>query len=112
MRVSFESKEERDAVAARALTPVTVERSKSEMQARRSLLIRMLASTKKHQRYADIKPRITTHPFQISVDEVMAMHIRQTLGDIHKLNASAKAAWPKQCIYIQARRGSRRDSSE
>ena len=44
MAVSSESKEERDTEAgARVLAPVTVERSKSDMHARRSLLIKMLA---------------------------------------------------------------------
>ena len=44
MIVLFESKEESDAEAApRVLAPVTVERSKSEMHARPSWLIRMLA---------------------------------------------------------------------
>jgi len=53
MSVSFESKEVRDAdEAARPLTPVIVESPKSEMQARRSLLIRMLALEKPYQKYA------------------------------------------------------------
>jgi len=85
MAVSFESKEERDPVWV--ITPVIVERPKSEMQARRSLLIRMLALTKGRQRHAGIQPGIATNPFQISVDEVKAVHICQTLRNISKLNA-------------------------
>jgi len=52
MSVSFDSNEARDAAAAtQFLTPVMVERPKSEMQARRSLLIRMLALEEVYQKY-------------------------------------------------------------
>ena len=71
MTVLLESKEERDVLAAaRVPTPVIVERPKSEMQARRSLLTRILALIKGHQRQGNIRLKITTHPFQISMDEV------------------------------------------
>ena len=90
MTVSLESKEERDVVAvARIPTPVIVERPKSEMQARRSLLIRILALIE-HQRRRKIQLKVTTHPFQISVDKMEVMHICQTLRDIDKLNMSVK----------------------
>jgi len=91
MTVSFESKEERDEMApARVLTPVIVERPKSEIQARRALLIRMLALIREHQRRANTQPETTTHPFQIPVDEVEAMHICQTLCNVGKLKMSVK----------------------
>lgn len=91
MTVSLESKEERDVLAAaRVPTPVIVERPKSEMQARRSLLTRILALIKGHQRQGNIRLKITTHPFQISMDEVEAMHICETLRDINELNTSVK----------------------
>ena len=71
MTVSFETKEETDVAAvARVPTPVIVESPKSEMQARRSLLIRILALIREHQRYANTQLETTTHPFQISVDKV------------------------------------------
>ena len=91
MSVSFDSKEEKEAAAAaRVLTPVIVERPKSAMQARRSLLIRMLALIEGCQKYVSIQHKIATHPFQISMDEAKAMHICQALRDVDELSASAQ----------------------
>ena len=111
MTVSLESKEESDVVAAaRVLTPVTVERPKSERQARLSLLIRMLALINGGQRHVNIQLEIA-YSFQISVDEVKLMHIYQTLCNIHKLNASVKGPTvQKMCIQVQC--GSRWGTSE
>ena len=85
--VSLESKEERDVAAvACVLAPVIVERPKSDMQARRSLSIRMLALKKGIQSQAGMRHGITTYPLQISVDEMKPMHIRQTLRNVDELN--------------------------
>ena len=92
MTVSFESKEEREAAAAaRVLTPLIVERPKSEIQARRSLLIRTLALTKDmRDTQSSNLVGTATHPFQISVDEMKAVHICQTLRDVGELNKSVE----------------------
>lgn len=93
MAVSFESREKKDAAAiARVLTPAMVESPKSEIYALRSLLIRMLALTKKktHHGCASIQLKTATDPFQIPMDEVEAMHICQTLRNADELKASVK----------------------
>ena len=91
MTVLFESKEERDAAApARVLTPVMVDRRKSEMHARRSLLIRILALVEGYQRCVDTQLEMTAHPFQISVREVETMHIRHTIPNVNQLEVSVK----------------------
>ena len=42
------------------------------------------------QRYVGTKLKVSTHPFQISVEHLEVMHILQTLCDINKLDVSAK----------------------
>ena len=90
MAVSPERTETREPVVTRVLTPVMVERPKSAMRARRSWLIRMLACTNEHQRYTITNLKITTHPFQVSVDHLEAVHILQAFRDINELKMSAK----------------------
>ena len=107
----FEGMKAGEPAVPRVLTPARVERPKSVMQARRSLLIRILAWVDEYQQYVSSKFKITAYPFQISMDHVEVMHIFQALCDIDELSKSVNDQ-PNSTIGLQAHYDSRRDFSE
>ena len=67
------------------MTAVMVERPKSAMQARRSLLIKMFAFVDKMCEYGDVPSEENSYPFQISVDNPEVMHILQAVRNVGQL---------------------------
>ena len=89
MSVSFEINDARDAPgAARVETPVMVERPKSARQARRSLLIRMFAFGWVRCKCGDISFEENSYSFQVSVNHLEAMHVRQPVRNVNQLKGT------------------------
>ena len=76
-------------VVARALTLVMVERPKSARQACRSLLIRMFAFGRVRRKCENIPFVKDSYPFQICVNHVEAMHVRQAQCNFKQLNRTS-----------------------
>jgi len=101
MSVSFEIDDAQDAPAAVA-TPVMVERPKSAMQARQSLLISMFACIDEGDMSAEAfhLRNICLYPLQISVDHAEVVHILQAICDINQLNSTlVRALWGRVIAY-------------
>ena len=75
--------------AARVATPVMVERPKSARQASRSLLMRMFAFGRVRSKCENISFEKDSYPFQICVNHVEVMHVRQATRNLKQLNRTS-----------------------